>query len=175
MADLGFGPGENLFKYDPLKTWQYELLISGLADAGDELLKLVLIDCDRPKVKSDEIVVHHFNDRFKLAGKVDYQEIKFTMMDAVPNSETGKYASEIISTWRDEVFNPLTNEMQAPSVYKRNAKIVMYNGLKEQVEEFNIIGCWPKDVDYGKTDYKDTTGIITISVTLAVDKAFLVK
>jgi len=173
----GFKPEEKGYKFEPLRQMRWELNIGGGNDAFKDL-KLILLSCSRPSVSHSPVEVHHFNDRFYLAGKPEYQSIEFTMYDAQP-SEGGPWASELIEQWGNLVFNPTTNAMLpaeggGTTGYKRDCVLTMMDGEGNDSLSWKLYGCFPETINYNATglDYSASESL-TVTVTMRIDKAII--
>ena len=161
------------YKFEPLRQFRWELDIYNLA--GFDKVKLALLTCNRPSYRSDDITVEHFNDRFYLAGKTSYAEVRFTAYDTIPDSETGLYVSQMLAEWHDVVFNPRTNLMfpgGGVTGYKRDGVLTMYDGLGNEQISWYLAGLWPRDIAFGDLNYGSSEPAM-VDITMRVDKAFL--
>jgi len=173
----GFKPEEKGYKFEPLRQFRWELTIGGGEDNFKDL-KLVLLTCSRPKVTTTGVQVHHFNDRFYLAGKPEYEAIEFTMYDAQP-SEGGPWASELVEAWGNLVYDPTTNAMLpaeggGAAGYKRDCVLTMMDGVGENSLSWKLIGCFPESINYSPTglDYGNSE-TLQVAVTMRIDKALI--
>ena len=172
MADkLGFPPEQGAYRFEPLRKFRWELLLGGTQDN----VKLILLTCARPTMEFDSTEVHHFNDRFYLAGKPSFSEIEFSMYDA---QVEGKYASIHLEEWRDKVYDPRTNIMlPAEPVgggvsYKRDCKLVQYDGAGNTKLTWDLLGVFPRVVNFNDLDYSSSDACM-VNCTLRIDKAFI--
>lgn len=184
MADekyLGFDPDGGGYRFEPLRKFRWELRISG----DQEPLTLVLLTCARPEMNFASTEVHHFNDRFYLAGKPEFSEIEFSMYDARVDSnkaqniiDGGKFASKILEEWRDLVYDPRTSRMlPAEPVdgggYKKNCELVQFDGVGNSVLRWQLLGCFPRVVNFNDLDYSSSDACL-VNCTLRIDKAYII-
>jgi len=145
-----------------------------LADVGN-IEKWVLKSVDKPKFDISETEHKYLSHTFYYPGKVTWQEVTMTMVDAVdPNT-----ASKIIQKVATGGYDPsVTNSDATPFICKRKLVydkfiISQYDcstELEELVEEWTLHNAWIKSVQFGKLDYA-TEDMIDIELTVRYDWA----
>lgn len=174
----GFAPDpDGGYKFEPLRKFRWEMTIGGGADEQGAL-RLVLLTCSRPTMEFESTDVHHFNDRFYLAGKPSFSEIEFSMYDALVSNDkagSGKYAAKILEEWRDKVYDPRTNIMlpaEGTTGYKKNCVIKQFDGAGNDLVAWDVIGCFPRVVNFNDLDYASSDACM-VNCTMRIDKAFI--
>lgn len=128
---------------------------------------------DRPKVSMEEVQLHRYNSVVKVAqSKYSFNDINMTLEDDITNYAAMKlqYMFENQQRLIGTDANPLMQTARTASDYKFSCSFQMLDGGKGMVEQWQLSGCWFKNIDWGDMDYSDG-GIVTISLTLSIDHA----
>lgn len=128
---------------------------------------------DRPKVSMEEVQLHRYNSVVKVAqSKYSFGDINMTIEDDVTNNAAKKLQGlfENQQMLIGQRSNPLMRTARTASEYKFGCSFQMLDGGSDYVEQWNLSGCWFKNIDWGDMDYSDG-GIVTISITLSIDHA----
>lgn len=172
-SNLGFNAGPGTlggYKFEPIRQMNWELIVFNYANF--DKIRLALKTCDRPTVTQDAIEVHHFNDRFYLSGKTVYNEFKCSAYEAIPESVSGYYVSEMMQDWKHLMFDPKTNIMLPGSAYKKDGLLTLYDGQGIEQFSYTMLGIWPKDIAPSGLDYTSAESA-TVEITFKVDKCFI--
>lgn len=147
--------------FEPKTKFRWILSIDGI-DA------FVAKTSTRPQKSFDEIVIDYVNDKRFLAGKHTPQPITLTLHDPITPS-----ASQKVEEWLRLAFEAQTGRMGYSAFYKKNFFLHMLDPVGQIVEEWEIQGAWPQEVNYGDLDYAAGSEPAEISVTIRYDHAIL--
>lgn len=152
---------------EPKRQNRYEVLIPDL----DDDLRLACNSISLPTIDVDSKEIHRMHNLYKVAGaKVKYGDITVKFYDFVDN-KVGKSLDE----WHRLVYNIDSSLMGFPSDYKKNCEIIMYGPDHSIVEQWVLVGAWPKSVKRASgLDWKNEGDPIEIELTLAIDEAKIV-
>jgi len=135
--------------------------------AKDEIIQLSLASFPLPKSANGVIELGYVNEKRKFAGPATFEDIAIVFNDFVDVEVAKK-----IQAWRYQVYNPQTGAIGLARTYKKTGYITMYapNGDEAFNREFELIGCWPSNLDHGDIDLAGED-VIKINLTLTIDKA----
>jgi outer membrane receptor protein involved in Fe transport len=141
----------------------------------DGIEQWVLKSVDKPKFDISETEHKYLSHTFYYPGKVSWQAVTMTMVDAVdPNT-----ASKIIQKVANGGYDPSVVDTNAtPFICKRNLvfntfKITQFDcstASDERVEEWTLHNAWIKSVQFGKLDYA-TEDMVDIELSIRYDWA----
>jgi len=160
----GIGPSNNI-ETRRTNRWVMEFLGRG-AGVFSQTELLLLESAGRPKFEIEELPMHHNQETVFFAGKHKFSPIKLKWYDAEQDPDISKG----VYHWVETVISIGTMNVAHPRFYKRNASIRMLDGTGQPNEVWSMIGCWPKDVDWGDLDYSSSK-ICMISCTMRYDRA----
>lgn len=172
-TDLGFTPnlGGAGYKFDPARAFRWELVVQNFGNW--DKIRLALKTCDRPTAAQDPVTIEHFNDRFYIAGKTTFSELKCTAYDTIPDSPVGLYVSQMLQEWKHLIFDPATNIMLPGSVYKKDAILTMYDGAGIEQFSYQLYGIWPINIAPSSLDYGSSEAA-TVDITFKIDKSWII-
>lgn len=127
---------------------------------------LVLYSASRPNFKFEEPEMHHDQEVARFAGKQDWEPVSMKWYDVEQNPDV----SASIYAWLNTVVDLPTATVNAPSVYKKQARLSMIGADGRRTETWVLCNCWPKEVNWGDLDYT-ATDIATIEATMRFDRA----
>jgi len=144
--------------------------------ASSNVLMLSLESFPIPRQQNDPLEQGYLNDRRKFAGMAMADD-----MDVTFRSYVDQPTLELLSAWRQRVYDPATGRIGRSFEYKRNANvwflppnavpaISRYGVLPNDifVLRLPIYGVWPSAIDYGQADMNSGDHLRT-NVTFSVD------
>ena len=180
MAAKGFWGGQGGAIVDPKRSFRWLVsfgnnaqLQNGQSAVG--LQEWYAKSANKPRFSIGETPHQFINHTFYYPGKVTWQDVTMTMVDAVdPNT-----ASKIIQKVATGGYNPsIIDATATPFICKRKLVydkfiISQYDcstELEELVEQWTLHNAWIKSVQFGKLDYA-TEDMIDIELTIKYDWA----
>ena len=142
----------------------------GVSSPTTELTKQVM-KFDRPHVQFEEIKLPVYNSTVKIAGKHSWNDITCDIRDDAAGN-----VSQLVGEQLQKQLDFMEQSSAAAGIdYKFTTVFQILdggNGAYEPVvvEEWNILGCYLKDVNYNSMDYA-TSEAVKISLTLTFDNA----
>jgi hypothetical protein len=166
IGGQGGGPN-NVVETRRKHRWIFQTLADGAFQGGREAL-LILQSASRPHVTFEEPEMHHNQEKAYFAGKHAWEPITLVWYDG----EQSPDVSSEVYTWIDSgVLSSFGSaNVNPPNQYKKDSTLQMLDGAGAPTETWNILGCWPQDVNWGDLDYTNTE-IQTIEVTMRYDRA----
>lgn len=134
-----------------------------------DLLTLSTDEVGQISESEDAITVHYGNGIIKFPGKVDYDEVSWTL-----NCYCEPNVLESLRAWRKLVYDPTTEKMGLPSQYMRQVFFIKYDGQGNPRDVIRAPGTWIKNLENG--DMQQGGGdLVKVRVTLVVSKAIYLK
>lgn len=146
--------------FEPKRKFRWVLAIDGLDG-------YVLKTAARPQAVFEETVLDYVNTKRYVSGKMAWNPITVTMHDPVAPS-----AAQKIMDWLRLNYEPLTGRMGYATFYKKNITLKVLDPQGTVVENWDITGAWPQDINWGDLDYASSDNA-EISFTLRFDNATL--
>lgn len=108
--------------------------------------------CSRPGWSVNPIEVHRLHERFRFAGKVDWNEMSCSFYDftGVKNS-----VGQLLWEWGSVIYNPLDGTMGYASEYKVDGSLAMLDPHGNTIQQFNLFGWFPISIDFQDLSYED--------------------
>lgn len=179
MADLEKYSGASHFAtestYEVQRTHHFEVVIDALDEvSGDgkgygEAFRLSVKKSSTPKISVETIELHHGNESVKVAAKPKYEGIQLDVYDII-----GKDMQRILQDWFYKIFNPETHQMGLVRDYKKTATLYMFSPDSTIVRIWTLYGVFPTDISFSEFG-ADSNDVVTISLSLSVDKAVEAK
>lgn len=163
---LGIGKGPML---SPKLKYKFRVRLIGFGPIVTPLdVSAQVESVGRPQVSHEDIAVHSYNSIAYMAGKHSWQTIDLVVRDDVVNS-----VSRIVGHQEQKQLNHfLQTSPLAGSNYKFDMRVETMDGGNDGIlEAWNLEGCFLQNVNYGDFDYKDTSGYLTINMTIRFDNA----
>jgi hypothetical protein len=121
---------------------------------------------NRPQVDIDETEINFLNGKTFIPGKATFNEISFTYYDvAAPDDPT---VGNLLK-WVNRVYNfsnVIGTEISATqrsyatqddgSGYAGTGLLTLLDGCGYAVEQWQLISCWPKSINFGDLDYSSS-------------------
>ncbi len=147
----------------PKRAYRFVLRLAGLDT-------WIITKVNRPSLTVTETAHQYLNHTFYYPGRVEYNTITFTMVDPLTPNATG-YALALLS--QSGYTPPSTKNFQtiskAEAVKALNTpQIVTINDKGDEVESFQLINAWVKNIDMGEFDY-GSEDLVNISVEMRYD------
>ena len=160
----------------PKLQYRFRVFFSnfGVSTPTTELTKQVM-KFDRPHVQFEEIKLPVYNSVVKLAGKHTWNDVTCDIRDDAQGN-----VSQLIGEQLQKQLDFMEQSSAAAGIdYKFTTKFQVLdggNGTNEPVvlEEWQILGCYLKDVNYNSMDY-NTSDAVKISMTITFDNAIQVN
>ena len=120
----------------------------------------------RPSLSFEELELNFLNERAWLSGKPTWEPLNVTFIDC-QMAGNGQGAADALSRWAHLVYQygkpSESGAMSTPGEqYKADsATLIMYDGIGDTLETWNLYGVWPQQVNWGDLDYtnNDTADI----------------
>jgi hypothetical protein len=158
------GPANNI-ETRRQNRWIFESLGRG-AGAWTTTELLLLESASRPKFEFEEVEMHHNQETAYFAGKHKFQPMKMRWYDAEQDPDVSKG----VYHWIETVLDIGDQLVAHPRFYKREGSLRMLDGTGQPNEVWSMMGCWPKDCDWGDLDYTSSK-ICMIECTMRYDRA----
>ena len=155
----------NVKTYEVQRTNHFEVILDGF---GDEFT-LSVESIPLPTVSNDPIELAYGNSKVKVAGQATFEDIEIVVKDMIGADMEAK-----LDAWRRQVYNPETDQVGWAANYKRNGRIHQYAPDGTYDRTWRIVGAWPTNMTPGDMAY-DGGDKKTISMTLSVDKAYILR
>jgi len=165
---LDNGPA-NTYETRRKHRWYFETIGAKNGDLPRNML-MVLKTASRPQYSSEEATMDHNQETSYFAGKSKWEPCKMSYYDVEqdPNvsSECWKWLTGVVNFTKGSKL-----EVYEPKDYKKNAKLVMINGIGTVNESWFMCGVWPKDVNWQELDYTSSE-IMLVEVSMRFDRAY---
>jgi hypothetical protein len=127
---------------------------------------------DRPKINYAPIAVHSYNSIAYVSGKHEWQTINLEVRDDITNAVTSAVHSQVQKQLNHlEQIGPV-----AGTNYKFSMQIHTLDGTTaEELESWQLDGCFLTDVDEGAYNYESGTEFMRITMTIRYDNATLLS
>jgi hypothetical protein len=146
----------------------------GVSSPTTELTKQVM-NIARPHVDFTEIMLPIYNSSIKIAGKHKWSDITCDLRDDATGS-----VSKLVGEQLQKQLDFLEQSSASSAIdYKFTTQLQVLdggNGTNTPVvlEDWQILGCYLKDVNYGKMDYNESKAV-QIALTITYDNAIQVN
>mgnify|MGYP003114388643 CR=1 FL=1 len=147
----------------PKRAYRFVLRLSGID-------QWVITKVNRPSLTVTETQHQYLNHTFYYPGRVEYNTITFTMVDPLTPNSTG-YALALLAN--SGYTLPSTKTEQTISKQEavkalNTPQIVTINDKGDEIESFQLINAWVKNVDLGEFDY-GSEDLVNIAVEMRYD------
>lgn len=152
--------------FEAQRSYNFLIQFSGLGPNQGQNLSLAAQSFPLPTESSGIITVNYGNTQVKFAGQTSWSAGSLTLRDYIdPDMEA------IIMTWRQKVYNPKDDSIGWAKNYKHNGTITEVAPDGTYQREWQLVGCWPSDVDYGSLD-NTSDSLKLLTMTIQYDKAY---
>lgn len=145
-------------QYEPKRMFEFILELDGL-DA------FTVKTFARPQKNHEDITIDYMNQKRFLAGKGEWQPLELVLYDPIEPS-----AAQKVMDWLRIVHDDAVGRMGYAAMYKRNFALKLTDPGGNVVEKWNIIGAWPREVNFGDLDYANSDAV-TATITIRMDQA----
>jgi len=146
--------------YEAKRKNRWVLAVNGL-DA------FTLKTCARPQITFDETVIDFVNVKRYLSGKGTWAPINISLYDPITPS-----AAQKVMEWSRLNFENVTGRMGYAQMYKKTINIKLLDPVGAVVEDWELVGTWPQDINFGDLDYS-VSDPVDVSMVLRFDQAIL--
>lgn len=124
---------------------------------------------NRPTINNNTIILDHINIKRKLKGKSEWNDIEVTLYDPIVPS-----GAQAVMEWVRLAHESVTGRNGYADMYKKNVQIQVLGPIGDIVEEWDIRGAFPSQVNFGATglDWGQAEAL-TIGLTLSMDYCIL--
>ena len=122
----------------------------------------------RPKQSIAQVQINYLNMKKWQAGKVTWQPINVTVVDAYTPS-----GAQAVMAWMRSKHQPLSGRDGFASNYMRDATLHILGPNGSVQQSWKMINCWIQNVEFGELDMADENTPLQINLTLRYDKAIL--
>lgn len=142
----------------------------GVSTPTTELTKQV-VDVTRPNVSFEDIELHVYNSRVRLAGKHSWENITLNVRD----DATGQ-VQKLVGEQLQKQFDFYEQSSAASGIdYKFTTRIEILDGgnganTPTVLETWEVYGCFLASADYGSLSYSEN-GPVQIALTIRFDNA----
>jgi hypothetical protein len=137
---------------------------------NEEGLAFVAHTAARPSISFSQVEHQRLNERFYVAGKPTWNELPMTFFDFIKGTSGKLSASEILWSWSQEVYSPVTGQMGFKNDYAVSGTLALLDPSGGVKQVWNLFYCWPASVDWGDLS-ADDDGLCEVSVTFRYDYA----
>ena len=142
---------------NPRKKFPWTVEFEGLEPALVQQVTIPTVSVEVAEHGSSNILV-------KTGGMVKIGDIELKKLMFMDKSETWAY------DWLKSMSNPEDGTMGVPSEYKRNGYIIFHDtDLETVLEKWQVIGCFPKEIEKDELDRTSSDDIIE-KVVLSCDR-----
>lgn len=142
----------------------------GVSTPRTELTKQVM-DCSRPSVSFEEIVLDVYNSKVKLAGKHSWEDITCNLRD-----DAGGMVSKLIGEQLQKQLDFMEQASASSGIdYKFTTRLEILDGgngvsVPTVLETWEIYGCYLTSVNYNDLNYSESAPV-TITMNIKFDNA----
>ena len=152
----------------PKLAYRYRVFFNnfGVSTPTTEVTKQVM-KFDRPHLKFEEIKLPIYNSTIKIAGKHSWDPVTCDMRDDAQGN-----VSRLVGEQLQKQLDFMEQSSAASGIdYKFTIQLQILDGgngthVPNVLEEWDILGCYLNDVNYGAMDYSQSEAVkITMSIT----------
>lgn len=148
---------------EPLRGCTFEVVIPFLAN-----VTLFVDSMTTPNYTLNQVEVHHFNEKLKIAGKPDIPNISLVVRDVVtPN------LMQQMWLWFNLGYQPLTGQIGYASTYKQMGFLQQFDTMGVLHKTWELVGLWIVSINPGQHDYTSDAPL-QITLDMSCDRALLV-
>lgn len=142
----------------------------GVSQPTTELTKQIM-DCTRPSVSFEEIVLDIYNSKVKLAGKPSWEDLTINVRD-----DAGGQVSKLIGEQLQKQFDFMEQASASSGIdYKFTTIIEILDGgngtsTPTVLETWEVYGCYLTTVNYNDLNYSESAQV-TITMNVKYDNA----
>lgn len=133
---------------------------------GESIVTLALNSFSLPAVVVEQMEIAYLNERRKMAGAVNFENIEVSFRDYVDVP-----VAQVLKTWHEQVYNPATGAIGLAANYKKPGLIELFAPDGSMSRYYTLVGVWPVTFNPGQIDMGSSEPVM-ISMSLSIDKAF---
>lgn len=122
----------------------------------------------RPKWAAAETEYFWLNSRRYTAGKVSWDPISVTVIDAYTPS-----GAQAVMSWMRAKHEPLSGRDGYAANYMKDCTIHVLGPSGDVQQSWKLLNCWVKSADFGDLDMSDQNTAMEVTIQLRFDKAIL--
>lgn len=124
---------------------------------------------ERPTINNNTITLDHINLKRKLKGKSEWNDINITLYDPIVPS-----GAQAIMEWVRLAHESVTGRNGYADMYKKNVQIQVLGPVGDIVEEWDIRGAFPSQVNFNGAglDWSQQE-VLAINIQLSMDYCIL--
>lgn len=153
---------------------RWTLEVPAELDQGQNRAVLWLAKAARPKIKFEEAIAHHDQERAYWAGRTEWDPLSVSFYDAEQSPDVSKFVWNWVNTVVDiegvVAKNPGAVDGGAEGGYKKKGELNMWGADGEVTETWELLNCWPQQTNWGDLDYSSSE-IAMIEMTIRFDRA----
>jgi len=149
--------------FEPMRTNNFELQITGLDGNMGEKIMLAVASFTAPNIQQEPITVPYGNSSVKFAGKPTFADTSITCNDFV-----GIDTERTLSEWQKKAYDYETGEIGYAEEYKKEAVLMEYDTKGKLQRSWTIIGCWISSLNLGQFS-QDGNQVRQIECTFVYD------
>lgn len=155
--------------WTPLTTQNYEVRIYNIDGSSPtenaNLLTLSTNDIGDVVEKQNVITVHYGNGIIKFPGKVDIQDVSWTL-----NCYCEPNVLEPLRAWRKQCYDAKEETIGIQSQYRRQVFFIRYDGQWNVRDAIRCPGTWISDLDNGNYNAQGDA-LVQVKVNFVISKA----
>jgi len=159
---------------EPKRAYRFLLSVVGTDSLiPDFLIKKV----SKPGFTITESEHKYLNHTFYYPGKITWDEVEFTIVDAVGSDQSSNGTAAVMKILDASGYQlPIKQENQPLTISKAKAASAMAMTIRQidadgrKVEEWHLHGSWIKSVKFGELDY-DSEDLLNVICTVRYDHA----
>jgi hypothetical protein len=143
----------------------------GVSGSSTELSKQVMT-FKRPTVSFEEGVIDIYNSKLKYAGKYRWEDVSVMLRD-----DASGQVSRLVGEQVQKQFDFMEQaSARSATDYKFQMNCEILDGGNgafdpSTLEQWEIYGCFLKNIDYGDLSYAEATAPVTVNLTIGFDNA----
>lgn len=142
---------------EPIFKWCFRLSFNAISGIENYIATSSL-----PKDAVNVVPVRYQNYDKTIAGRAIHQQHTFAMKGYVSPNTAAK-----MWQWWERVYK--AGRVGSPGSYKEQGEVSLTDGRGNKVAQWNMIGCYPSQMDIGEGSYADPE-LVEIVATIEVDQ-----
>lgn len=151
--------------FEPQRTNNFEVQITGLGTEQSQVITLSVASYDAPTISQQPIEINYGNNIIKFAGKPSFQDSNITLNDYI-----GKEVEKILSDWQKLSYDYNTQKIGWASDYKKTGYLIEYDPSGGSPRQWMLVGCWLSSLQLGNFS-QDGNAVRQVTCTLVYDYA----
>lgn len=179
ITDMGVTVGAGGILHPMVKNkWRVDFYNFGgqrgevVGSNDNEILTLMAVSGDRPKISFEEIQLERYNSRGWIAGKTNWEPVTFTFESDISGRALNVFQQQVekqqrsIGVGAGRVFNSASSAQD----YKFAVVVSQLDGDQKVLEQWSYEGAFVTNIDYGDLDYSASESL-KIVATFRYDNA----